>query len=51
MKEKIKSKVDETCTFWNKGQCDRPYKEKNACEKCKNEVINFKGKNETEKEI
>lgn len=31
--------VDPTCTFWPKGQCDRPYKERNACWNCGREVV------------
>ena len=31
------SPVDETCTFLSKGQCERPYKERDACWKCAEE--------------
>ena len=31
--------IDPTCTFWPKGQCERPYEEENACWKCGREVV------------
>jgi len=30
--------VDPSCTFYPKGQCDRPDKEVDACKKCKQEI-------------
>ena len=33
------SPVDETCTFWPKGQCERPFKERDACWKCAEDVL------------
>ena len=36
--KKVICPVDPTCTFWPKGQCNRPYKETNACWSCGQEV-------------
>ena len=32
--------VDNACSYWKKGQCDRPYSDLDACKKCKEECKN-----------
>jgi len=31
-------RIDPACTFWPKGECRRPYTEKDACDNCADEV-------------
>lgn len=37
--KKPRCSVDPTCTFYLKGQCDRPFKAKDACWNCRYETI------------